>query len=159
MKIKVACFAAILSLVAGPAEAQEPDGAVDDSGTPVADAQLDAEPDVVSADDGGGASDTGAADAEVDAPQPPVSDGGTVSDAGPDGSGGNVDGGTHDGGAALASDAGPPPPIHQFYNENPGCSLGGAPDPAVGGLVESALVALLFVRRRRAGRASVRREQ
>jgi MYXO-CTERM domain-containing protein len=158
MKIKVACFAAILLLAAGPAEAEEPDGAVDDAGTAVADAQLDAEPDVVSADDGSATSDTGVADAEIDAPQAPANDGGTVSDAGSDGSAGNVDGGTHDGGG-VTSDAGPPPPIHQFYNENPGCSLGGAPDPAVGGLVESALVALLFVRRRRAGRARVRREE
>ena len=157
MKIKVACLAAVLLLVAGPAEAQELDGSVDDGGTSVTDAQLDAEPDVVSADDGSATSDTGAPDAELDA-EPPTHDGGAVSDAGRDGAAGNVDGGTHDGGS-VASDAGPPPPIHQFFNESPGCSFGGAPDAAVGGLVDSALVALLFVRRRRASRGSAQGEQ
>jgi hypothetical protein len=157
MKIKVACLTAILSLVASPSEAQELDGAADDGGISVTDAQLDAEPDVVSANDGSAEPDTGVADAEVEAP--PANDGGTHSDAGPDGSAGNVDGGTHDGGGAPASDAGPPPPIHQFFNENPGCSLGGAPDPGVGALAESAVVAFLFVRRRRASRRRVQRER
>jgi hypothetical protein len=159
MKINVACFAAILFLAAGPAEAQELDGAVDDAGISLTDAQLDAAPDVVSADDGSATSDTGIADAEVDVAAPAGDGGGTISDAASEGSAGNVDGGPHDGGSGGATDAGPPPPIHQFYNENPGCSLGAAPDLPVGGLVESAVVALLFVRRRRASRHRVERQR
>jgi MYXO-CTERM domain-containing protein len=155
MKIKVACFAAILLLVAGPAEADEPDGAVDDAATSATDAQLDAEPDVVSASDGSATSDTGVPDAGLDVV--PASDGGTLSDAEADGSAGNVDGGPHDGGGGPVDAGPPPPPLHNFLNESPGCSLGGAPDAAVGALGESALVALLLVRRRRADRHGVKR--
>lgn len=173
MKIKVLCFTAIVLLVAGPAKAQDADSEPDDAGTvtdaqyaeadvvsvgdgsiasdaAVADAELDAESDVVSVADSSVVSDAGISDAELDVAT--ANDGEALSDAEADGSAGKGDGGG-DGGGAAADAGPPPPPIHQFYNQYPGCSLRGAPDPSsVGGLAASALVALLVVRRRRASR-------
>lgn len=135
MKTQVAYVTAFLLLVAGPAAAD------DDAGTSVGDDEVDAAADV-SVDEGSAASDASVTDAEPDAS---TNDGETAYDAAGDGS---LDGGTGEA-SARATDAAPPPPIPSYYNDAPSCSFGVAPGPAVGALVDSALVALLLVRRRR----------
>jgi MYXO-CTERM domain-containing protein len=60
--------------------------------------------------------------------------------------------------AGAAHDAAPPPPIKFFFNEAPGCSIGGSAGPGShGGLpIATALVAAAILRRRRRDGGSAR---